>query len=572
MTQYRKPSPYRKAQSYTGAEFTLGVGVPTFAAVHGLPYTVPDARAALSTLAWRRLQAVQTRTRLPFGTPLRRGVTTRLPLEHVTPRSDATRLRWSWPHETYRKSAAYRKSRAYRPDQLRNPARSDVIRAPWGAPDAFDVASRLPWAETSVREEDSIAAAYSAADAFNESRALPWGTHAPHASILSVLWAGLARRGAYIALPWGPIGARQHQVITPWPVEPNPGDPGSDPITVPILPVYFMIPTVTAVRLPERTPVQLLSARLSTDAASWGWTFTGAMPFADFGLVNTATRETPVELEITVNGYVFTVLVESFTDNKAFAVRTVSLQGRSRSAILSADYAPTRSYMQAADRTAAQLADEELAGTGWTMLWDALDWLVPGGTFSYADLAPLEALQRIAASVGARIETDRALHELRAKPRYPVSPWEWGAATPYAVIPANIVASVDGGWQGGTNANGVYVYSENAGFGALVKITGTGGEKQLPQVIERLAVSADPVRERGRHELALASKVKNEQVTIPLFQSPVDPGLIPVGVLLDVNDGTSTWRGQVMGVTINAQRSGPAFSVRQVLQIERHFR
>jgi hypothetical protein len=30
------------------------------------------------------------------------------------------------------------------------------------------------------------------------------------------------------------------------------------------------------------------------------------------------------------------------------------------------------------------------------VLWDAVDWLVPGGTFSYNDLTPIAAIQELA--------------------------------------------------------------------------------------------------------------------------------------------------------------------------------
>lgn len=573
MTLYRKPAPYRKPQTYRGSETVPAVATPNTSSVHRGAWSAPPTLAAASRASWERIDAHQGRAALPWSTPTPNAGATNLPLRAASAHADTRRVRWSWPQPTYRKGQPYRKARAYRPSGIYfSPARSAITRAPWDRVSAHEAASRQPWAETSARLQSVAREPYAVAEAFGETKSTPWGASAPRARTLRALWDNILPRRALIALPWGPIGKRHGDVRFPWPVEPNPGDPGSDPITVPILPVYFMIPTLSAVRLPERTPVPLLAASLRTDAASWGWAFTGSMPFADFGLVNPSTREAPVELEVTINGYVWTVLVESFTDNRRFGARTVSLQGRSRSAVLAAPFAPLRSHLQSADRTAAQLGDEELVGTGWTLLWDAVDWLVPGGTYSYSDLAPIDALVRLAASIGARIETDRELLQLAAKPTYPISPWEWEGATPYAILPSNIVTAADGGWQGGTNANGVYVYSENAGFGALVKITGTAGELQVPQIVERLAVSADPARELGRQRLAAAGKIKNEQITTVLMPSPADPGLIPLGALLDVGDGTSSWRGQVMAVQVSAQREGSAFSVRQQLQVERHFR
>lgn len=573
MTLYRKPAPYRKPQTYRGNETAPGVVAPNTSAVHRAGWTASSAALAEARLVWRRSHANEGHATVPWSAPQPDAGVIRLPVRDAGVHAASKRVRWSWPPPKYRKAQPYRKARAYRSVGIyENPARASEAALPWGRVAAFERTTGLPWGETAEHLQDATRAPYAVAATFSETKVLPWGTYVPRGRTLRAWWDNILPRNALIALPWGPLGKHQHGVHFPWPVEPNPGDPGSDPITVPILPVYFMIPTLSAVRLPERTPVPLLAATLRTDAASWGWAFSGSMPFADFALVNPATRETPVELEVTINGYVWTVLVESFTDNRRFGARTVSLQGRSRSAILAAPYAPTRSRLQAADRTVAQLGDEELTGTGWTLLWDAVDWLVPGGTWSYSDLAPIDALVRLAASIGARLETDRELLQLAVKPTYPISPWLWEAATPFAILPSSIITAADGGWQGGTNANGVHVYSENAGFGALVKIAGTGGEVAVPQIVERLAVSADPARERGRHALAVNSKIKTEQVTLPLFPSPAAPGLIPVGALLDASDGTATWRGQTMGVQVTAQRAGTAFSVRQQLQIERHFR
>jgi hypothetical protein len=375
-----------------------------------------------------------------------------------------------------------------------------------------------------------------------------------------------------VALPWGPKGARRNDIGVGWPVQPP---PHPNTLTVPFLPVYAMIPTLEVVRLPDRTPLHVLSFSLQGDLGSWAWSFNAQLPMAQLGLVDPAGGGQPVEIEASINGYVWTFLVEGYDDNRRFGARTLTLRGRSPSALLAGPYAAPRTYTEGNERTIAQLADQELASTGWTLGWDAVSWLVPANTFSYQDLTPIDAIGRLAAAIGAAVLTAPAAPELVVQPTYPVSPWAWPEAVPYAILPASILASGDGAWQGGSNANGIYVYSENAGYGALVKLTGTSGSLQLPMVVESLTVSADPARERGRHELAKAGRIKTETRTIPLFPSPAPPGLIPLGKLVEVEDGEgaeNTWRGQVMGVRIEAQRNGRAVTVRQVLSIERQFR
>lgn len=368
------------------------------------------------------------------------------------------------------------------------------------------------------------------------------------------------------------MGSRRSDVGIGWPVQPP---PHPDTLTVPFLPVYAMIPTLEVVRLPDRTPLHVLSFSLQGDLGSWAWSFNAQLPMAQLGLVDPAGGGQPVEIEASINGYVWTFLIEGYDDNRRFGARTLTLRGRSPSALLAGPYAAPRTHTEGNARTVAQLADQELASTGWTLDWDAVSWLVPANTFSYQDLTPIDAIGRLAAAIGAAVMTAPAAPELVVQPTYPVSPWAWPEAVPYAILPASILASGDGAWQGGSNANGIYVYSENAGYGALVKLTGSSGSLQLPMVVESLTVSADPARERGRHELARAGRIKTETRTIPLFPSPAPPGLIPLGKLVEVEDGEgseNTWRGQVMGVRIEAQRNGRAVTVRQVLSIERQFR
>src|SRR5690606_17579963 len=134
-------------------------------------------------------------------------------------------------------------------------------------------------------------------------------------------------------------------------------------------------------------------------------------------------------------------------------------------------------------------------------------------------------------------------------------------------------------WVGGVNANGVYVYAQNSASGALVKIAGTDGAAQLPMVVDPLAVQADAQRERGRAELAANGIKRRMQRTVPLFPPPPEGddeaialGVLPLGALVEFEEPDETWRGQVMGVRIDAQRAGRALSVRQHLTVERQYR
>jgi hypothetical protein len=557
VSTYRKPLPYRKAQTYRGAETALPIAPPTAAGMLAAPYTQNAARAAVLRLAVASAAAHASLLRARYAAEDDVSGWLAVPLTQPSPNADTLRAPFG---------------------DTKTPTGTDLTlhhnqQAPRGSTRA------LPWRDTATHVAIAADLPWAMQTPRGDSLAAPWGAFAAESAELSPLWRALAARGALIALPWGRGNERSRDIGLPYPVEPGPTDPGGSPITVPILPVYAMIPTLSAVVLPERTPLDLLTCSLSTDASQAGWRFSAALPRAALALVNPSTASEPPQIEITVNGYVWIVAVVDYNDGRKFGANNATISGYSRSIILAAPYAPLRTRVQTADRTAAQIADEELGDglslpeTGWTLIWDAVDWLVPGGTWSYADQSPIEAIAALARAIGARVETDRALLQLAVKPTYPISPWGWDAAEPYAILPAAIVSSGDGRWQGGSNAGGIYISGAESGYSAHVTIAGTGGVPPLPMVVDRVLRIADPARERGRHELAAAGKIKLETITMPLFPSPADPGLIPIGELVDVQEtATMTWRGMVQGVRIDATRNGPAFSVRQTLAVERQFR
>ncbi len=543
---YRSHQPYRKHAPYRGSSVTPApnVGSASYAAT----WRRAPARAVEGAAGWSTVPAYSDGVAMPFGAVALRVEEALLAWASRSRSGSFKGLDWGGAErDDADLASAWRTVRRHRAD--------DALL--WGPSAPHRRAAALPWRTPPNHREAS---------------ALPWHHVRGRKSVtLAEVWRALAGMHASVALPWGPAGRRNSDVGFYWPREPP---AGTDPITVPFQPVYFMIPTLEAWLLSGDVPLPLLSATISGDIDSWAWTFSAPIPYAALDLVNPANGAAPAEIAIAVNGHVWTFIVEGYEDNRRFGSRTATIRGRSRSAELAAPFSGTRTYTQAAARSFAQLASEELAGTGWSVLWDTVNTVLPSGTFSYQDLSPMDALARLAGSVGAAVQTHMADKAITIRPAYGESPWAWDSATPYAILPASIMTQGSGSWQGGTNAAGVYVYGERATYGALVKLAGTAGAPTLPMVTDSLLISADPVRERGRIELARAGIIKQETRTYPLFADPAPPGLIPIGALVDVEDQgePQAWRGQVTGVRIEANRSDRALVVRQHLSIERQFR
>ena len=455
---------------------------------------------------------------------------------------------------------------------------SGRIRVHWYCLYPHQTRHRLPWADAPNRDSSRSRFRWQYPPPHNVPLRLPFGDYAQHLEMpLRLRWAYPQRRSDRYRLRWGPSGSHNFAVIIPWSAEP-PAGTGGGTITVPVQDVYTMQPNITVTRVSDGKEIDVLSASVSMDSGSWAFTAQFQMPFDNSAgeqqlpLFDPAGSSGPTALQIDINGYSWIVVVDGYTDNRKFGARSLTVNCSARTVLLADPWAPKRSYVETADRDASQLAQQEVSALGWTVDWLAVDWLVPGGTWSYQDLSPMGVIASLAGKIGATVLTDPTLETIKVQNSYIVSPWDWSGATPYAEIPSSVITQVGGNWRGGSNANGIYVYAQNNAFGALVKITGSDGATQLPMIVDPLLIDADPARERGRVELARAGKTKPETRTIPLFPDPDPPGLIPIGVLLEVTESTGEiWRGVVTGNTISGTRAGSALSVRQTLSIERQY-
>ena len=371
------------------------------------------------------------------------------------------------------------------------------------------------------------------------------------------------------AYPWDPEISRvvRDQVITipifiPIPIEDDPGAP-------PILRSYSVMPSIAIVRLPERTLVHSLSCTITTDRDSWGWTLNLTLATTeDLDLVIPDPVSGPRTIEVTVNGYVWEFIIESYRRSRTFGNNALQVAGRSKAALLTDRYAPRSSYTEDGARTAAQLASEALTNTGWTLIWSAPNWFVPAGSFSYQNLAPLDVVRRVAQSIGARVACDPTDNILTIVSTYPYAPWE-DPADPEYVIPENIVTALDGEWAARPGYNSIYCAGAANGVLVQATIAGSGGDSPAPMVVDPLITHVEAGRERGRFELASGGNRILHTLRLPLFPSPELPGLILPGHVCKVGSGIDTWLGLASGITITANRTS-ALSVRQSVTLEQY--
>jgi hypothetical protein len=484
--------------------------------------------------------------------------------------------------------------------------------AVWGRLDAASAASGIAWnggkryAVTASAVWRSLPhcdiarkAAWTSAKPLRTEKDVPWIMRRRLAAIRETGWregrlAGIAvasgaRTGRRLtpgwALPWRlgilPVGVRPE---TPPPPPPTPYQGQNNLVfigplsagnriifnrrwrpAVPLRRVYLVLHDVSLVRLPDRTPIETSGFTLAWDADRRDIDFSATvLGKASLDAVLPDSNGTPVVLEASVDGYVFQVLVEDWDEDRQARKRGIGIQGRSLSAYLSAPYVLPTSRTSTQDRTAQQLAAEELPLAGWALDWTAPDWLIPAGAWSASNQTPIQALQILAAVAGAIVVPAKAGQALTVQPRYPVLPWNYAATPPDLVIPEAALTHLQRRNAIPTQANAVYLQGgEAGGVLARVLLTGSAGDRLLPTVQDNLITHLDAAR--GLGERLLAGQWRQPEVRSVTL--PVDGNLFPlmeIGQLARIDlDGGPVY-GIVNGVSL-AVAMTKGLSVRQTL-------
>ncbi len=343
-------------------------------------------------------------------------------------------------------------------------------------------------------------------------------------------------------------------------------EPGGT-IIIPIRSVYIVLNTVTLVRASDGAPLSAISINLSVDADSWTWGFDTTLSGTDLPLLDPLLDGEPVELLATINGQGFRVLAERVSRDRTFGNSRLRVTGRGRSAMLASPHSPVVTRSNAFERTAQQLAIDALTDNGvslgWSLDWQATDWLVPAGVYSHTG-SYIEHVRRVAEAAGAYVQPDPLLDTLHVLPRYPSAPWEWGTAPADIELPSAPVVREAIEWQRKPAYNRVFVSgTELGGIVGQVTRAGTAGDIVAPMVTDALITHVDAARARGM--AILADTGSQAQITLDLPVLP-ETGIIVPGKLIHYTDGGLARRGLVRGTTVRAQLP----TVRQSIVLETH--
>ena len=343
---------------------------------------------------------------------------------------------------------------------------------------------------------------------------------------------------------------------------------------LPILPGYIMHNHITADLNGE--PLDLLALTLTTDTDSYCWQGDITLSPASFAKLNIDGRAAGDEAVITlrINGHRWDILAEDYRDTRKFIGHTYSVTGRSITAKLGADYAKGRHTKYDAARYARQIADEQLHLLPYTIAaWDAVDWLIPGDTYTVSGQTPIEVIADLAKAAGAYVESHPYEAQLFIRPVWRQA--AWAKPTPALTIPANLILSVSGQRRISERCNAVRLTpaAELVGGGkakgGLVYREGTDQQPEASTLTHAAYTDSDVMRAAGIHALSETGTHKIETVQLPWAEKYQLP-LASLGAVWAFAEQGQTWQGIIKGVSVAVELDNGAPVVTQTVTIDRY--
>ena len=343
---------------------------------------------------------------------------------------------------------------------------------------------------------------------------------------------------------------------------------------LPILPGYIMHNKITADINGE--PLDLLALNLTTDTASYCWQGDITLSPASFAKLKIDQRAAGDEAVITlrINGNRWDIMAEDYRDTRKFIGHSYTVTGRSITAKLGADYAKGRHSKYDAARYARQIADEQLNLLPYRIAaWEAVDWLIPGDTYTVSGQTPIEVIADLAKAAGGFVESHPYEAQLFVRPVWRQA--AWAKPTPALTVPANLILSVSGQRRISERCNAVRLTpaAEQIGGakakGGLVYREGTDQQPEASTLTHAAYTDLDVMRAAGIHALSETGTHKIETVQLPWAEKYQLP-LATLGAVWAFAEAGQTWQGVIKGISVAVELDNGAPVVTQTVTIDRY--
>lgn len=313
------------------------------------------------------------------------------------------------------------------------------------------------------------------------------------------------------------------------PINANPTLPPLDfkiPIEPQIRRSYLMQPQISCIRVSDGAWVVLKSVSIAKSRSQWA--SSGTVVFSSRIDAERAANEL---LKISINGYDFYLLCEAPSVSKGFGKNSFSAVCRGRLALLASPHKKAVNYVNMVARSFIGLMSDIVANTGWSIASQITDFTIPANAFSYATKTPAEALNMMAAGIGAMLDVNDETQTITVIPQWPVVPWNTASAIPDVILHDGVILDFSEQVNIRPDANAVFVRGEQQGVAAKVKRFGTAGDNFCVDIVDKLITDNQAARMRGTTELANAGNKVQTSIRTKVLADlpPMRPGML-IGV------------------------------------------
>lgn len=384
----------------------------------------------------------------------------------------------------------------------------------------------------------------------------------------------------------------------------DPFPPPPFPPYIPLFPreVYKVSNSVFVKLLPSNTDIEVLSLSLGIDRGSWLWDFTITVPHRQYlDLLRPEAVAGAIvfkDIEININGWVWTCRIEEWSESITFGKRSWTLSGRSPSSELADPHCLSESFIQTSIIQGGQLPDIILTSTGWSVLWGKtgnpgdyseymnpiLDWAVPADIFSYTEKTKIQGVQQVVEALNGYIQTQADCYaagnkKLIIMPKYNLNPCDWTNVLDEDVdaeIIHDLGYEINQKFMSNSIIDSVIVSGVNAGV--LVNATRQGAAvntRRAPMFTHPLITTEGIGGECARNILGSTGIWSEHTIrlfSLKTFGSLIDYriGLILPGNIVKVSGDGTSWKGHAIGTSINVRMGNGVPEVDQTIGIEQY--
>ena len=337
------------------------------------------------------------------------------------------------------------------------------------------------------------------------------------------------------------------------------------PLFIPSLRTYIMHNLITANI--GGIVVDPLGFNIKTDMDSYYWSGGVSISPDDHAKIK-HKLDVDIGLEpminVMLNDMQFGIIAENHSRTRRFGNQTHSLDGRSITARLGADYAAASDRLFDQANYASQIVNEQLANLPFIANFEIDDWLIPASTYAVSNKTPIAVIADIAEAAGGFVESHPTDATMSIKKRWKINAWELATATPDVTIPADVIKSATDKTVKNTRYNTILLVGN---VGHEVFRATQGRDAPAPTLSNALFTTREVTVPKA--SAVLSDSGTHSIQTLDLIFDDSIP-IASLGQIWQINDTDGAWRGIITGVALDCPIAGETPAPEQTITIDRY--